>query len=186
MDPISEVLIAILIILMALITIAVFIIFKHAEYLFIFTTNRTITGHWLLFKQKVKDGKIRIGDQEYLIGKTKPFLLRHKLLGHLPAYFYKENNPEPMDLSAKFPKSKLTARAVKEMGEMAAIEKIMAPDKKPIYDIFVYLAIGVFIGVGLTFMLLFTGVIEIPVGLCLSNPQVVDAAINMTYGGPLP
>ena len=183
MDAISEVLIAILIILMSGIIMVLILLFKRAEYVFIFTTERTLKGRWLLFKNKVKNGKLKIGDGEYIIAKTKPFLLNHKFLGHIPAYFFTENNPEPMDLSKQFPRSKLTASAIKKMAKMDAVEKIMSPDDKKVYDILVYLLIGVFVGAGLVFTLLFMGIIDVPVGICLSNPAVIEALNNATMPG---
>ena len=168
-------------------------VFKNAEYVIMFTSKQTFKGVWAVWKGKIKNGKISIDGKTYLVGNTKPFIFLHKAVGHVPCYFLYENNPEPMGLydhkdkkhkkAFFFPRSKLTAKAVEELGEMAAVEKIMGAFEKNFGEVLLFVAIGVALGGCIVFAMLFMGVIDVPVGVCISNPDVVAAVQNMTMMG---
>ena len=176
----SDILLAVFSILgIAIFSIGIMFVMKKAEYIFIFTSERTLRGVWAIV-DKTKNGKIQIGKGRYLTQNTKPFLLKHPLLGHIPAYFFTENNPEPMDLTRHFPRSKLTATAISQMGKMSALEKLMSDMKQDMRMAVIYMLCGLLMGVTLAFTLMFFGVIDIPVGVCTSNPEVVATIVNST------
>lgn len=176
----TEILMVIAIGMFLFFCLGVVLVFRQAEYILLFTSKQTFKGIWAFWKKKIKDGKIVIGDETYIVEGSEPFIYKHVLLGHVPAYLLMENNPQPIDITKHLPKSKLTASAITKLGKMAAIEKIMEGKKKELFQIMIYIAIGVVMGAGIVMAGLFMGIIKIPVGTCLSNPQVLEAARNMT------
>jgi hypothetical protein len=181
----EEVLLAVICIMVGAFVLGGIIILRKAEFVLMFNSKRSFTGKFLFLGQKTKDGNIDIKDKRYVVTGVKPYIYHHAILGSLPAYILEENNPSPIDISSIFPVSGLSASAVRKMGRMAAVEKIMEGGKDDFKKILLYLVIGALMGAGIVFALLFMDVISVPIGTCLSNPQVIAAVQNMTRAVPM-
>ena len=177
--------VALMFIIFGVIGLGAFVMLRKCEYVLMFNSKRSFSGKFLFLGQKTKDGNLDIKDRRYVVKDNKPYIYHHIILGSMPAYILEENNPSPLDLSKKFPISGISASAIRKMGRMAAVEKIMEGGKDDFMKVLIYIVIGAVIGACLVFAMLFMGIISVPVGNCLSDPNVIAAVQNMTCPMPM-
>ena len=131
---------------------------KKTKFLYIDSPN-----HCRMINQIVKEGEVKVGKKNYILGDIKPKLIRSGIFFKVfkPLYVLRWNNPHPYTFDDENREIKLTSESTKLLSRNTTLETLLKGGGSG--GAWLWIIIGLAIGFMLGYIILSTGIIPMPV-----------------------